>query len=201
MIGRCEICGGDKNVRFYQKKQVLCGKHREQMRKFGLIRERTMADKNDYIDRGDFYEIILYDRSLKEKARAMIDKDDYLRISAISWCLDSNGYVMSGKGTLHRFLLGSMPNMEIDHINRNKLDNRRNNLRFVTHQKNTQNRVTKNAYQRPSGRWSSYVGIDGKTKTLGTFNTQQEAQMIADCFKNHLASGEDAESFFVKLIK
>jgi hypothetical protein len=50
----------------------------------------------------------------------------------------TNKYVASRTGGkfiyLHILLMGKKQGLMIDHINRNKLDNRRENLRFVTNQ-------------------------------------------------------------------
>jgi hypothetical protein len=40
---------------------------------------------------------------------------------------------------LHRFIMGAESGMEVDHINHNTLDNRKENLRIVTHSQNLQN--------------------------------------------------------------
>lgn len=140
MIGICMICGSQKNVRFYQKKQVLCGKHREQMRRFGQIRERTLASGNMFIDVGAYFEMIVYNRHLEQKGKVLIDHKDKEKIQLIgSWCIDKQGYVINGKGKgikIHQLIMGNKHKKEIDHRNGNKLDNRRENLEHVTHSEN-----------------------------------------------------------------
>lgn len=172
MNANCEICGRNRNVRNYKGKKLLCGMHREQMRRFGRIRPRTLSNSNDYIEKEDHYEMVIYGRDLKEKARALIDKEDKPLIEKVgSWCLDSGGYVMNGsvKMAVHRFLLGKKDGLEIDHIDGNKLDNRRSNLRFVTHRENGKNWI--NNFKR---------------------------KVISD-FQAHLSEGKDIESFFANL--
>lgn len=75
-------------------------------------------------------------------AIALIDDVDAAKVFRYSWCLALNGYPMAnvqGKRIcLHRFLVG-VPGMQVDHINRNKLDCRRENLRIVTDRENKQN--------------------------------------------------------------
>ena len=211
MKGNCTICKSSKNVRNYQGKQILCGMHREQMRRFGKIRERTLMSRNLYVNHSpinDCMEVVIYNRKLEEKGRALIDPEDYERVSAIgSWSIDGSGYVVNGKYKikLHQLIMGMKEGLEIDHINRNKLDNRKTNLRFVTHRENTLNRKTKGWYQRPNGRWSAYIAPNGKMKHLGTFDTMGEAidahtKARQKAYgKYHIANEKDIESFFKEL--
>jgi hypothetical protein len=55
--------------------------------------------------------------------------------------------------SLHKFILGSKENMIIDHINSDGLDNRQENLRFVTFSENNQNRIKKENSS------SKYIGV------------------------------------------
>jgi hypothetical protein len=73
---------------------------------------------------------------------AIVDAEDAEALSAFSWSFNPSestigeGYAMSnlnGKTIyMHRLLLGARPGQEVDHANRNSLDNRRSNLRFAT---------------------------------------------------------------------
>src|SRR5260221_12077554 len=82
----------------------------------------------------------------------IVDTEHAHLVQRYSWC-ESNGYAIRGHSTngireniyMHRWLLvqimGHIPhNLEIDHINGNKLDNRLENLRVVTRSQNAQNR-------------------------------------------------------------
>lgn len=79
--------------------------------------------------------------------------------------------------TLHRFLLAPKPGEFIDHINGDGLDNRRSNLRIVTHNQNQQNRrgvlgnEHKGVRRTPHGRWTAQIEKDGEARHLGTFDT------------------------------
>ena len=151
---------------------MTCGKHRQQLAKHGEIQYRTLASGNDYLLRDTHYEIVIYGRDLKERGRALIDKEDRKKVEAIgSWCM-CNGYAMNGKigTTMHIFLMGKKKGLEIDHLNGNKLDNRRINLRFVKHAVNTQS-------------WVRVYKLE-----------------ILRAFQAHLAEGKDAESFFKEVI-
>ena len=64
----------------------------------------------------------------------------------------------------------------IDHINRNRLDNRIENLKLATHQQNMWNTNAKGYYKKPNGKYVVRIKLpDGKRKQVGTFNTEEEA--------------------------
>ena len=105
----------------------------------------------------------------------------------------SNTYAVVGHGTerqyLHRLILNAPQGTEIDHINGNRLDNRRFNLRFATPGQNRRNKPKpinnttgfKGIKQTPNGKWIAKIGIPiGKKKHLGTFNTDVEAAHAYD---------------------
>lgn len=95
------------------------------------------------------------------------------------------------KGTLwslHRLISKCPDGMVTDHINRNKLDNRRENLRNVTVAENNQNvGVQKNTISGVRGvtwdkhkrMWKASSRIDGKLKFLGLFTDVEEAKQVA----------------------
>lgn len=71
-----------------------------------------------------------------------------------------------------------------DHINGNRLDNRRENLRFCTLSQNSMNRGMRNdnksgykgvSYYRNNGKWRACIRINGKTKHLGYFPSIESA--------------------------
>lgn len=65
----------------------------------------------------------------------------------------------------------------IDHINRNKTDNRIENLRSVTKSQNAMNmnNVKGYSYSKRNNKYESYIMLNGKKKHLGAFETEQEA--------------------------
>lgn len=84
---------------------------------------------------------------------------------------------------LHRLIVNPPEDMEVDHKNRVKTDNRRCNLRVVTTAENLQNKsVYKNSKsgvtgvrQKPNGRWQAYKYLNGKQMHLGYYDTKEEA--------------------------
>lgn len=93
---------------------------------------------------------------------------------------------------LHRLILGQPENgFEIDHIDRNKLNNRRSNLRFVSHFDNMQNREI------PENNTSGFKNVSfdkNKNKFIGYF-TYNSKRYYAGAYK----TASDANDAVLKL--
>jgi hypothetical protein len=77
------------------------------------------------------------------KQFALIDPDDWEKVKYWSWSLSCNGYAQGGPGLMHRAVMGVTHRLDtVDHINRNRLDNRKANLRVVPHAVNCRNKGT-----------------------------------------------------------
>ena len=83
------------------------------------------------------------------------------------------------------YVYGEMPNMSIDHINRNKSDNRIENLRIATSIQNSWNRnETKRSssgfkgvfWDGHTNKWIARICINGKHKNLGRFQAKEDAR-------------------------
>lgn len=109
------------------------------------------------------------------------DLEDYGKIKPYSWGT-ANGYIcarINGKTTrMHRFILNA--SKIVDHINHNKADNRKFNLRECTPSQNSMNRdgVLGVTFAKSKNRWNAYIGFNRKIISLGSFNTKQEAIKI-----------------------
>lgn len=130
--------------------------------------------------------IKLYDGSF-----AIVDKEDFDWLDKWKWHRSPNGYVQrsdpenrNGKIRMHRQLVG-VPGLVVDHINGNKLDNRRENLRVCTQQKNCLNRsgLNKNntsgycgvIWRKDRNKWQARIMEFGKTKYLGCYKEKSLA--------------------------
>lgn len=115
-----------------------------------------------------------------------IDAEDWERVKKFCWNIQNNGYVVySNKSILlHRFIMSCPKGFEVDHINHNRLDNRKQNLRICTTKENSQNQrlscvntsnhIGVRKYVR-TGKWVSNIGINNKLIHLGYFDTMDEA--------------------------
>ena len=92
--------------------------------------------------------------------------------------------------------------MDIDHINGNKIDNRIDNLRIVTHRVNMQNRKKHRAgrlvgasYRKGHNDWRSDIVIDKTSIWLGYYKTEQEAHEAYKIACKYIAKYTDNDSF------
>ena len=111
----------------------------------------------------------------------IFDIDDFDIVSKYTWHKTSNGYICNKNKNkcivLHRLIMNPPDNTDIDHINHDKCDNRKENLRFATRSQNLVNRKYKNktgyrgVVSLPSGRFMAQIGND----YLGSYDTAEEA--------------------------
>lgn len=185
----CSICKkNDKETRIILSKgQHYCRKHYLQLYKHGKI-DYTIYDDNEYIITENFAEIVLKDKKGTITGKAIIDKEDIEKCKQYKWhirkSLNTN-YAIStlkdGKKLfLHRFILNYKGKDDVDHINHNGLDNRKSNLRIVSHSRNLLNQYKdyKGIKKVPSGRYQVSIFVDGNSKYLGTYNTLEEALKV-----------------------
>lgn len=99
---------------------------------------------NDYVINDKLAFLILKDKNGVEKGRAIIDVDDLEECLKFTWYLDSCGYARTtigkSKVRLHKFLTKTDRYTLIDHINRNRLDCRKSNLRKCSYDLNALNK-------------------------------------------------------------
>lgn len=127
---------------------------------------------------------------------AIVDDDTPTEITSPKWTLqeakgtyyanrnDKIGLRKYRKLYLHREILGvTDPSIQVDHINHNGLDNRRENLRICTIQQNNMNCLSRCKSKRFKGvfrsdgrrQWRAAIGFGGKQIHLGVYETEIEA--------------------------
>jgi hypothetical protein len=112
-------------------------------------------------------EIPVYDHGVPS-AHALVDEGDAERVLARRWRLEG-GYARTGKQGLgmHRFILRPPGDKEVDHIDHNRLNNQRSNLRVCTHQVNTQNMRNRTGgtrgvyFDSTRQKWMAHIKVDG----------------------------------------
>jgi hypothetical protein len=132
------------------------------------------------------------------RAWTTVDGADYAELSGFSWSMGSHGYVRRGfrDGGKHydellarRLMgLGRGDSRQVDHLDRDKLNNRRANLRIVEDTAaNCQNREARPgassyrgvAWDKAKGKWYANGRLNWRRHFLGYFDDEQEAAAAA----------------------
>jgi hypothetical protein len=83
---------------------------------------------------------------------------------------------------MHRLIMDCVKGMYVDHINHNRTDNRKKNLRVVTTQQNTMNMLPKTDkypgvyWEEDKKRWRAMIKYNYKLIPLGRYKTFEEAK-------------------------
>ena len=124
---------------------------------------------------------------------ALVDDDDYDRLSQHNWYLHQGGYAQSriaGKTIgMHRLVCQPSPGLDTDHKNRDKLDNRRANLRECTRSQNHANQKKRRGsssrfkgvyWNKHARKWQAEIKANGKYRYLGLFTDEKDAALAYD---------------------
>jgi hypothetical protein len=110
-----------------------------------------------------------------------VDECDLELVLSFDWNLDDLGYIREARPSgkrLHQLIMGKAPDgLTVDHINRDRLDNRRSNLRWASWTGQMINRgVRKDSGSGvtgvralPAGRWEAYINVGKRKIHLGAF--------------------------------
>ncbi|MGU7923375.1 HNH endonuclease [Streptococcus suis] len=113
--------------------------------------------------------------------------EDWELVTKWSWSVDPRGYLAATVNnchkTLHNYLMNPSKGFVVDHVNGNKLDNRRTNLRICTpHQNSFNSCVSKNnklgvkgVSLTPHGRYRARIMVNRKEIRLGHFEKIEDA--------------------------
>lgn len=136
---------------------------------------------------------------LTDGTPVLVDQGDYKWLSQWTWWFTTDGYayrqdnlkehVSSGRpkrrhALMHRAILQPKAGEIVDHINRNKLDNRRSNLRIVGNSVNMHNTDLRStntsghkgvSWNARRQRWRAYIGIGMRRIELGYYRRIEDA--------------------------
>lgn len=134
---------------------------------------------------------------------AIVDDEDFEALNAFPWYAQWNRTTKSfyaarntplggGKRTtvqMHRVVLDAAKGTDVDHINKNTLDNRKVSLRVCTRSENMRNRGKQKDntsgfkgvfFRKDCNKWRARVGLGNKKVSLGHFDSPIEAARAYD---------------------
>jgi len=139
---------------------------------------------------------------LSQGKYAIVDDSDYEWLMSYKWTIlrtrkkkiyAQTRFEQNGKYTgalMHRLVMGIEKGdvRQVDHINHNTLDNRRENLRVVTNSQNKANRRSFRGSSKFKGvvldiscnKWKASIGVNRKHINLGRFDNEIEAAVTYD---------------------
>lgn len=137
---------------------------------------------------------------------AMVDDEDFEIVNSFTWYCDKIGNTFYAKRritksknksttiSLHKFLLNADKVKDIDHKDKNGLNCQRNNLRICSRSNNMHNqRIPKNntagflgVYPTDSGKFTAKICLNYKIKSLGIFDTAEQAAFARDLIAKEL---------------
>lgn len=186
-IQHCDVCGissTEKRVNFIKSANMyLCRKHREQFMRFGEFKDsnsRGVFDPNEIRILKNYAEIDTYDSYGNVVETYIIDKEDVIKLEKHKWRTvykKDKPYLFTGnqkseKIYFHRLIMDN-PKLQVDHIDGNTLNNRKENLRIVSLQDNMKN--LKKKKDNTSGiRGVSYSNKTHKYKVDFTYEKQRK---------------------------
>lgn len=125
------------------------------------------------------------------KDNVIVSDSDFEWLSTLNWSSQKSGIVYTRIGgrhvQMHRLIMDAPESLEVDHINGNRLDNRRENLRLCTSSQNKCNRGLRRdntsgykgvSWHKQRQKWSVRIKTPyGKYLSCGLFEDKREAAL------------------------
>ena len=127
---------------------------------------------------------------LSQNKYSIVDDEDFDLLNQFKWSVMNVGYaIRQDLNTkkfilMHRHILNAPDKFLVDHINGDKLDNRKENLRLCTKSQNMMNRDKtinntsgfKGVYfRKDTKKWGAQIKLNYKNISLGSYNTKEDA--------------------------
>jgi len=123
---------------------------------------------------------------------AVVDDKHFAELSKYKWWLNSKGYVVAITRTesgakfvrMHRIVMSAPNNLQVDHIDRNKLRNTVDNLRLCKNGENIRSRGLRRdntsgfvgvSFDKGYSKWQAYIKVNNRRLFLGYFDNKEDA--------------------------
>ncbi len=129
-------------------------------------------------------------KKVADKFCFQLDEEDAMQFVGIPLMKTSHGYLrvnssnFKGERYVHRIVMKAQKCEVVDHINGDKMDNRKKNLRICSQADNCLNKVIGKRnksgvagvyYDSKREKWAAQISVKKKTISLGRFDTKEEA--------------------------
>lgn len=189
----CSIDGCQRN----RLARGLCSKHWQTWKRNGdPTKLQIRTEPRGYINGGIGY------IELTQGKIAKVSPEDFPSLMENIWSFHgeyAHAAINGKKVYMHKIIQAATCGYEVDHINGDKLDNRRENLRSVTRSNNNANSKLRSGktsryrgvhWSKRQRKWAASIGVNRKTIYLGYFYKEKEAAKAYDVkalefFGNH----------------
>ena len=188
----CDLCGSDKLIsRNYLIRKI------KYIKACGCMQGRNvMLYQNNVFNQYDLSNTEYAIGYTSKGAKFYFDHEDYELIKKYTWHMSSQGYIRTTdystdknnpkRISMHRLIMGingMSSKIAVDHINHNKADNRKTNLRIVTNSQNQMNcsprkhssPCTGVSWHKVRQKWIAQIQINKKLKYLGIYDNLEDA--------------------------
>lgn len=123
---------------------------------------------------------------------AIVDDEDFELVSRYKWhtmaSKDKSHIYAASRLRMHRLIIDAPPDMFVDHINGDTLDNRRCNLRLCTNAQNQQNTGSRGgssrykgvSFNKKSGKWIGAFLFEGRRYYCGLWDSEDDCARAVD---------------------
>lgn len=128
---------------------------------------------------------------LTQRQHTLVDEADYEHLNQFKWHYTADGYAARRDKAqnwkyvyMHRVITNPIEKLEVDHINGDKLDNRRSNLRTCSKSQNGANKTKQSnntsgykgvTWNRRDKLWLARININRKSFHLGVYIDKNDA--------------------------
>lgn len=193
----CNQCGKEipktntHAINYNGVSMIVCGKHYTQYIKYGHFLDnnpKSIQDSNEYEITPEGVWIYTFKKSTGDPSgKFLIDLDDIERVLAHKWRFWKGDYFTGNTKpiTINRFIMNiNDPNLVVDHKNGLRYDNRKENLRVTTQQKNLCNKalLSNNKsefagvyWDKDRYKWVAEIRFNNVKCQLGRFDKKEDA--------------------------
>lgn len=178
---KCSVIGC-YNVK---KARGLCDKHLARFYRHNNT-NKPIHKGNNIINKYDDYAEVC----IKENIKILIDLEDIEKVSKYTWFMMGDypgAHINKTSISMHNYILNRNTTdrtIVCDHINGNKLDNRKSNLRIIKASNNSHNRNdVKGVYKTANNKYYTQIMINGIKQHIGVFDTEEDAIIARNKFK------------------